>query len=362
MEKKTEEARLLEQLASNKKAIDKVVLDFLPRNSESPEIGSLYSMMRDYPSRGGKGLRGTLCLMFCDLFGGKTQSAITTAAGLELFQNWILIHDDIEDQSDLRRGLPALHKKFGVELAINTGDALHGKMWELLLSNARSLGDSVTINILSEFTRMLNETTEGQHIELAWTCGNNWSIEESDYFLMVIKKSAWYTCISPARLGLYLSKSNASRVEPLSSKDMGLLNNIVKMGTDLGIAFQIIDDVLNLTADETKYGKEILGDIFEGKRTLMLIHLLDSIGESERRKVISLLSKSRQEKTSEDVHFVFEKMKQYGSIDYARKVAHTHSQRGLKEFDDIASECSPHDAEITVKLRGLLGYLSSREY
>src|SRR5579864_903366 len=208
MELRTETQNLLDMLGSNKKLLDRIVLDFLPRSAESTEIQLLYDMMRDYPSRGGKGLRGSLCLLWCELFSGKKQNALVTASALELFQNWILIHDDIEDQSDLRRGQPSLHRKYGVELSINAGDALHGKMWELILSNENDLGAETTLSVCSEFTRMLNETTEGQQIELAWTRGNKWEINEDDYLLMVTKKSAWYTCISPSRLGVILATSN----------------------------------------------------------------------------------------------------------------------------------------------------------
>ena len=248
---KTEKSSLPVLLSANKKRLDRIFLDFLPKNHNCPEIQILYEMMRDYPSRGGKGIRGTLCLLFCELFGGKKENALITAAALELFQNWILIHDDIEDQSELRRGTPALHRKVGIELAINTGDALQGKMWELLLSNKKLLDPTLTLRILSEFSLMLNETTEGQQMELAWTCGNKWAINEEDYLLMVTKKAAWYTCITPARLGALLASSNQKDVAGFGFiSDSYVLEKLVSFGTNLGIAFQIVDDVLNLTADE----------------------------------------------------------------------------------------------------------------
>src|SRR5271165_1213947 len=296
LEQRSETQTLLDMLSSNKKLLDKIVLDFLPKTSESVEIQLLYDMMRDYPSRGGKGLRGSLCLLWCDLFSGKRQNALVTASALELFQNWILIHDDIEDSSDLRRGLPALHKKYGVELAINAGDALHGKMWELLLSNKSVAGSDMGLSILAEFTRMLNETTEGQQIELSWTSTNNWNISEKDYLLMVTKKSAWYTCITPCRLGLLLSSIDKNDVHLLPKSTLEMMERIVDFGTNLGIAFQIVDDVLNLTADEAKYGKEILGDLFEGKRTIMLLHLLNNANKKQQTRVVEILSKQRSEK------------------------------------------------------------------
>ncbi|MGI0079945.1 MAG: polyprenyl synthetase family protein, partial [Nitrososphaerales archaeon] len=313
---KIETDNLAHLLSGNKKELDRLVLDFLPRIHESPAISSLYEMMREYPRRGGKGVRGSMCLLWCELFGGRRKDALVTAAALELFQNWILIHDDIEDESDLRRGLPALHKKYGISLSINAGDALHGKMWELLVYNKHLLGAELSLKILSEFSTMLNETTEGQQMELSWTTHAKWDITEKDYLLMVTKKAAWYTCISPSRMGVTLASA------AWGQRDYeNLLTRLIRLGTDLGIAFQIVDDVLNLTAEPKKYGKEILGDLFEGKRTLMLIHLLDHCSNLERSRVIAALSKPRQKKSRNEALKVFELMKRYSSIEYAKAAA-----------------------------------------
>ncbi|MDG6905818.1 MAG: polyprenyl synthetase family protein [Nitrososphaerota archaeon] len=346
-------------MRTNKNSLDRLILDFLPATDENPEIMGLHEMMRDYPSRGGKGLRGSLCLLCCELFGGDKQDAMIAAAGLELFQNWILIHDDIEDQSDLRRGLPALHKKVGLELAINVGDALHGKMWELLLQNRKRLGSELTIRILDEFAKMLNATTEGQQMELRWTTTGRWNITEADYFMMVTKKSAWYTCISPTRLGI-LTASNRNSKQTLL--DESLMTLIVEYGTHLGISFQIVDDVLNLMGDESKYGKEILGDLFEGKRTLMLIHLLNRCDLSKKRRIIDVLSKPREKKKTDEVRYIFDSMLESGSIDYAKQTAKQLSERALGEFDEIASSHGIVNTPFYSTTRSLVDYLTSRDY
>jgi geranylgeranyl diphosphate synthase, type II len=356
LELKIDSQNLVELLQANKKLIDETISNFLPRSSGTKEIEVLYEMMRDYPSRGGKGIRGSLCLLWCELFSGRKRNAVLTAAALELFQNWILVHDDIEDASEIRRGLPTLHKKYGVELAINAGDALHGKMWELVLKNRGIVGINVTLDILLEFTRMLNETTEGQQMELAWTSSNDWEIEESDYLLMVTKKAAWYTCISPCRLGLLLSSMR--RTSDFSEK----MDKVIEFGTNLGIAFQIVDDILNLTADESKYGKEILGDLYEGKRTLILLHLLKNLAADQREKVVEALSKPRLSKTDQEVKWIFQLMKDKGSIDYARAVAADHSANAMNVFEQITKEPSLLHPRIYEQTRSLLEYLTSRDY
>ncbi len=358
--------RLQELLRSNKKELDRIVLDFLPLSHTSNEIGSLYTMMRDYPSRGGKGLRGTMCLLWCELYGGKREDALITAAALETFQNWILIHDDIEDDSDLRRGLPTIHKKYGVSLSLNAGDALHGKMWEMLLQNSKRLNPETALDVLSEFSKMLNETTEGQQMELSWTVGKKWDIRESDYLLMVTKKSAWYTCITPCRLGVIIAeagrRSGVRSLDDMKVAPPNLLSLIIGFGEDLGIAFQIIDDILNLTADQGKYGKEILGDIFEGKRTIMLIHLLAGCEPAERWEIIRSLSKSREEMTVVEAEGILQKMRDYGSIDYARSVARTYSESALSKFDSVIAASGLRNSPVFEDVKNLIDYLTMRDY
>jgi geranylgeranyl diphosphate synthase, type II len=353
-----EPTNLQELLQSNKKIFDETIMDFLPRFSDNKEIQSLYEMMRDYPSRGGKGLRGTICLLWCQLFGGTKSRALLTSSALELFQNWILIHDDIEDGSEMRRGLPALHRKYGVELAINAGDALHGKMWELLLRNIDDLGSDLSLAILSEFAVMLDHTTEGQQMELSWNYTNKWDISEKDYLSMVTKKSAWYTCITPCRLGLHLSVARSNSGEKSFSD---ILSQIVDFGTHLGIAFQIVDDVLNLVADESKYGKEILGDLYEGKRTLMIVHLLQSMEPAKKERVLKDLSKPRSLKTATEMNAIFQLMKDSGSILYAREVASKHSSQAMKLFDELVTKY-PVDKTAFLETRSLFQYLTQRDY
>ena len=124
---------------------------------------------------------------------------------------------------------------------------------------------------------------------------------------MVTKKAAWYTCITPARLGVLIAAEKNNEVR---TRDLNLvLNGIIDLGTKLGISFQIIDDVLNLLGEESKYGKEILGDLFEGKRTLMLIHLLSESSSAHKKKLINIVSRPRQKKNLDEVRSVFDEMK-----------------------------------------------------
>jgi geranylgeranyl diphosphate synthase type II len=314
--------RVFDLLRSFKDKVDEYIFERLPDSHEIVEIDLLYKMMRDYPSRSGKGLRPGLLLIFNRAFGGSDETALNTAAALELFQNWIVIHDDIEDQSDLRRGLPALHVKYGVPLALNAGDALAGRMWELILDNKRILGPEKALTVFGEFLNMYSQTTSGQHIELAWASLNKWDITEDDYYDMCHRKTAWYTCITPARVGSLIAGAPDS-----------IGDSIIEFGLDLGAAFQIQDDVLNLVGEKVKYGKEIGGDILEGKRTLMLIHLLANCTEEERRAIIQRLEPSREDKDPDLVEDILAMMEKYGSVQHAVGESQRLASRARQTMD-----------------------------
>ena len=334
-------------LTQNKKLIDEMMLKLLPESHEIHEIDLLYKMMRDYPSRPSKGLRSSLCVLTCQTFSGNINDVLTTAAALELFQNWILIHDDIEDESELRRGQPVLHRKHTIPLAINAGDSLHGRMWSLLQNNHSVLGADLTLNIIEEFINMLNETTEGQHMELSWSNTNDWDISQDDYFIMCTKKTSWYTCITPFRLGNMIA--NKHTIDE---------NKFVEFGTNLGIAFQIRDDILNLTADG-KYGKEYAGDLIEGKRTLILIHLLKSCNNSDREFIESFFNNNREFREG-NCQQLLDLISKYKSLDYATNICNELSDKALTEFNNIFSDLPETRARLL--LNNITKYMVSRNW
>jgi geranylgeranyl diphosphate synthase type II len=304
-------SNLQDEMKRVKLRVDDLILtQLLPQSSSVREVELLYTMMRDYPSRQAKGMRPFLCVTACRAAGGTEDDAILTAACIELFQNWILIHDDIEDGSELRRGEPALHKRYGEALALNAGDALHARTWEALLKNRERLGLARTLAVMEEFSRMVNETTEGQHMELGWVVEKRWDLEEKDYYEMCTRKTSWYTVASPCRLGAIVAGVGGP-----------VLDDLRRFGIDLGIAFQIQDDALNLVGDQKKYGKAKSDDILEGKRTLILLHLLSMASQSERDRVLAIMSKPRDSKSASDVAFVLSMIDRYDAVAFARKRA-----------------------------------------
>jgi geranylgeranyl diphosphate synthase type II len=336
-------------MRSVKSTVDSLILEeLLPKSSAVPEVDLLYRMMRDYPSRPGKGMRPFLCVTTCRAAGGDGKKALLTAACIELFQNWILIHDDIEDGSELRRGRPALHRQYGEPLALNAGDALHAHMWGALALNRESLGPEMTVRIMEEFSRMVNETTEGQHMELDWVEHKRWDLKESDYYEMCTRKTSWYTTAGPCRLGAMVAGASEH-----------ILGKLKDFGLKLGVAFQIQDDSLNLVGDQAKYGKEKSDDILEGKRTLILIHLLGRVGPDEGKKLTAIMNKERAAKTPADVSYVLSLIERYDAIGYARKKAIELMKEATEVLESISWK---GDAEAAALLNLFARFAVEREW
>jgi geranylgeranyl diphosphate synthase type II len=288
-----------------------VVLDeigeIVPDNRFRPV---LYDLVLDYPLRAGKAFRPALCIATARALGGRLQDVLRTAAVLELFHNAFLVHDDIEDGSLIRRGRPTLHQDFGVPVAVNVGDSIFALCLQPLLDNTRLLGLGKALQILEIIARMARESVEGQALELDWIRRGQFQLRERDYCLMCYKKSCWYTFIAPTQIGAVISGGSPQ-----------LLSHLRKYAAYIGVAFQIQDDVLNLVADEKLYGKEIGGDLWEGKHTLILMHMLRSASPAEADRARGILCKGRSEKTEEEVLYLLQLIQRCGSLEFSVAIA-----------------------------------------
>ena len=229
---------------------------------------------------------------------------------MQISEDWILNHDDIEDQSLERRGQPALSKIYGNELALNAGDALHVLMWQVLSKNYSILDPKIAQAIENEFFLMLNRTILGQTIEIKWTQDNSFDLIQQDILLILESKTGYYTIAGPMRLGAILAGATNDQ-----------LNIIYKFGVLLGRSFQIIDDLLDLTSDFSGQKKQQGNDVYEGKRTIMLVHLLNQANASDLSKLKQILSKTRADKTQSEVDWIIKKMTEYGSLEYGKNLA-----------------------------------------
>jgi len=278
--------------------------------------------LRDYPERGGRSLRSSLCIAVARAFGAPIDDALDSAVALEMMHNSFLIHDDVEDDSEVRRGRPTLHVLHGVPIAINVGDALTVLSLRPFLRNRSTLGARLSLRILEEAEQMARETVEGQAIELGWRRANTVDLGDDDYLRMVLKKTCWYTTIFPTRVGALIGSRDGVDLEPF-----------LRFGFFVGAAFQIQDDLLNLVGDRGRYGKELGGDLWEGKRTLMIIHLLNQANDDEVSRLSLFLATPRGDKRSVDATWVRDLMDSYGSVAYCQQVAHGLAGAATLEFE-----------------------------
>ena len=244
--------------------------------------GALYDLMFEYPLREAKGLRPALCVATCRALGGRLEAVLRSAAVLELYHNAFLIHDDIEDDSIMRRGGPTLHRAHGVPVAVNVGDAMLALSLQPLLDNIGTIGLGPSLRVLEAVARMTRESVEGQALELDWVRRAAWDLADDDYVRMVEQKTCWYSFITPVVLGAIVARAAPAAIDALA-----------ELGRRLGVAFQIQDDVLNLAGDVGAYGKEIGGDLWEGKRTLILLHAMRSASPGERAEAARILALPR---------------------------------------------------------------------
>jgi geranylgeranyl diphosphate synthase type II len=278
---------LSEYLHECKELIIAEIRTIIPSDGRYGQI--LYNLMLDYPLRDAKGLRPMLSIASCRALGGKLEAVLRSAAVLELYHNAFLIHDDVEDQSVTRRGKPTLHRLHGVPIAVNVGDAMLCLSLQPLLENMSVIGLGPSLRILQAVARMTRESVEGQALELDWVRRERWDLTDDDYVRMVEQKTSWYSFITPLTIGGITA-----------AVERECLDSLTEFGRCLGIAFQIQDDVLSLRGQSETFGKEIGGDLWEGKRTLILLHMMRSASAAERaeaERILALPQPSRRQRS-----------------------------------------------------------------
>jgi geranylgeranyl diphosphate synthase type II len=260
----------------------------------------------------------------------------------------MLVHDDVEDDSELRRGAPTLHRRFGRASAINAGDGLAVIALGALRDNERLLGPRLAGTIWSEFDVMARQTVNGQARELGWQRDGLVDLGPDDYLDLIMQKTCWYTTLLPLRVGALIGSQG--------QMDPALL---MRFGFFLGAAFQIRDDVLNLVGVEDVYGKEALGDLREGKRTLILIHLMAAASSAERDRVAAYLALEPAGRTAEVVAPILALMRDHGSIEFADEFGRGIARAALGAFDEVFGAFP--DTSGRRFLREVIPYMAERD-
>lgn len=252
-------------------------LDSLPYDRKP---ASLYAPIKYVLSMGGKRIRPTLMLLAYNLFKDDPEKILSSACALETYHNYTLLHDDLMDNADVRRGQPTVHKKWNANLAVLSGDSM------LVLAYQRMTEcDSHLAEVLRLFTETALEIGEGQQMDMEFETRND--VCEEEYIEMIrLKTSVLLACAM--KIGALLADAPADDA-----------NNLYRFGEKIGLAFQLQDDYLDVYGDPAVFGKAIGGDIVSNKKTYMLINAFNRADNAQRAELerwIRATDFDRQEK------------------------------------------------------------------
>jgi len=219
----------------------------------------------------------------------------------------------------------------------------------LFRKTGERLGPAATLRIFDEVDHLLVETLEGQAVELGWVRDNDLTVGPDDYLRLVLKKTAWYSFIHPMRIGALVADGDDQNLDRFN-----------RFGYLLGLAFQITDDVLNLKGDFTRYGKEIDGDLWEGKRTLLLMHALGCANRADRAWIGSFLARPRDRRLPREVLRLREIVASGGSIQWAQRSAAALAEAAAREFHSSAFAGAPASPDLEW-LRSCIDFLVQRD-
>jgi len=299
---------------TERKKINKILSASLKKRKPA----SLYEPGSYILNSGGKRLRPLLVLLSSKAVGGKFEKVYNAAAAVEMLHNFTLVHDDIMDNAEKRRGRLTLHKMFNHSTAILTGDSLLSIAYEYLLKDCNGKSKEV----VSSFTHGLIEVCEGQSLDTDFESRKNVSL--SEYIIMIKKKTAAMAEMC-CRIGALLGGGTNSQVNALGN-----------YGLNLGIAFQIQDDLLDISADEKKFGKTIGGDLVEGKKTFLFLEALEKSRGEDRKKLMKVIERKGIRRNQViSYKMIYEKL---GVLDDARREINSYTQKALRSINLLNEE------------------------
>ncbi|MFB6298842.1 MAG: geranylfarnesyl diphosphate synthase [Halobacteriales archaeon] len=340
--------RVLEAVRERRELVNDAIPTHLP--IEEPE--RLYEAARYLLDAGGKRLRPTVVLLvaesitetpplsqpyesFPDL-DGEPRNIMKAAVAIEIIQSFTLIHDDIMDDDDLRRGVAAVHKNYDTETAILAGDTLYSKAFEILLRTGSPPDRTVrAIEVLAE---TCTEICEGQSLDVAFEDRPDVLLDE--YLDMIERKTA------------VLYGASAATPAILLGADTETVEAMYHYGIDIGKAFQIHDDILDLTVPSEKLGKQRGSDLIENKKTLITVHAQD-----QGVDITSMLADETTDSVSEAaIDEAVAELERVGSIEYARETAHDLVEHGKSRLNVLP------ESESRTRLKEIADYLIERGY
>ena len=296
--------------------IKKILMEFLPLKTPK----NLYEASTYLIKAGGKMLRPYLVVKSCEAVGGEGEKALPAAAAIEMLHTFTLIHDDIMDEDTLRRGVPSVHVQWGLPMAIVTGDLLFSKVFEAVAKGLqkRKISPEKIVKVINIISQATITICEGQVLDLSFS--NVETISEKEYFGMIKKKTS---CLfkTSAIVGALIGGGLDWQIKKLGN-----------YGDFSGIAFQIVDDVLGLKADEKILGKPVGSDLRERKKTLPIIYALKNADKNQKKIILASMRKNSTQTEILEAIKVIEKL---GSIEYSIRKAEKYVEKALKQLEKL---------------------------
>ena len=306
-----------------------LVNSYLPTGTHPDMDRYLYTPLKEYSKNGGKRHRPLICFAGCLAVGGDVDRAMSAAAAIEHFHTAALIHDDIADEAELRRGEPCMHLTEGIGLAINAGDLALSLVNGTVVNDPR-LDSDTKVRVIDELIRMTRHTIEGQALDIGWARDGRYDLKTEDYLTMATHKTAHYSGAVPLAVGAIVGGGAEPEIVGLRA-----------YGLACGLAFQIQDDLLNLIGSEESTKKDFRNDITEGKRTLVVVHALQNLPGRQRARLIEILSSKEKDPAvlAEAVGI----MEESGSIEYARVYAENLTSIAKNRLVDMIAPSPARD-------------------
>ena len=297
----------------------------------------LYDAASHLIIHGGKRLRPYLVLKSCQMLGGKQSDAISAASAVEMIHNFTLVHDDIMDNDEMRHGVTTTHKKFDIPLAILAGDVLYSKAYNTISSKSK-LSSNYTTQLVSKLSKACIEICEGQVNDIKFA-ENKKIPTEKEYIKMIEKKTAVLFEVSCA-MGAICAKRKQRDVKNLSA-----------FGKNLGIAFQITDDLIGIIGDSKITKKPVGNDIREGKKSLPIILAIKKARGQNRTKIMQVFGNSGVSK--QQINLAVNVIRSLGVEKEVRDVALKYAQRAEKSI-------SSYTGSAKNEMTGLLNFVTKR--
>lgn len=289
---------------------------FLKKEIDYDNPRNLYEPVKYLLDSGGKRLRPLITLFVSDLFTGNISNALPASAALEIFHNFTLAHDDIMDNSLMRRGKKTINSKWDDNTGILSGDVMLIISYEIL----NKYDDSKYLLLSKQLTETSRLVCEGQQNDMDFS--REKIISEDDYFKMIENKTA---------VLIGCSFMFGAIVSELNSKE---INALYEVGKNLGLAFQLEDDLLDCFGDESKFGKKIGGDIIQKKKTLLFIHTLSKLDNDKRLEFENIFFSDNTDE-SVKISLIKKYYKDSGAVNYLNKKVKEYSEHAKKIINQM---------------------------